>query len=322
MSPKPKRTGRRPKPPSASDQIAPPRLNMDQTLSDLRKLIEGQDFQSIDEANAFMQQLLRDNQGRIPHPEPTTPLEQAMEVIYAAQEESSPHRRVALARQALDLSPDCAEAYNLLAAEEPDPSQQFRLLEQGVAAGERAIGEANFKEWESEGMFWGVVETRPYMRALAGVAELTWLLQEDRARAIAIYQRMLVLNPNDNQGVRYALSTCLLEENTPQAREALRELLSQFPDDAAANWAYNRALLLFQAFGHATDEADQALKQALAANRHVPALVSGQKRLPKAMPRYIGFGNENEAVEYVAFAQRAWMQTPGALEWLRQHAPS
>ena len=67
--------------------MSPPNLNMDQTLSDLRKLIEGQDFQSVDEANAFMQQLLRDNQGRVPHPEPTTPLERAMEVVYAAEKD-------------------------------------------------------------------------------------------------------------------------------------------------------------------------------------------------------------------------------------------
>ena len=28
---------------------------------------------------------------------------------------------------------------------------------------------------------------------------------------------MLALNPSDNQGVRYALTTCLLEERTQQA---------------------------------------------------------------------------------------------------------
>ena len=291
---------------------APPR--MDQTLSDLRKLIESQAFDSTEDANAYVQQLLRENQGQIPHVAPDTPLEQAMEVIYEAQSERSPKRRLALARKALELSPDCAEAYNLLAETENDPHGQLRLLEQGVAAGERAIGAANFKEWE--GMFWGIVETRPYMRALAGVAELSWLM-EKRARAIEIYQRLLVLNPNDNQGIRYSLSTCLLEENTPHAREALCGLLSQFPDDASANWAYSHALLLFQEAGHATVQSDHALKQALKANRHVPAYLVGKKPMPKDMPRFIGFGDENEAIEYVGFALPAWAQTPGALQWLR-----
>jgi tetratricopeptide (TPR) repeat protein len=295
---------------------------MDQTLSDLRKLIEGQDFQSIDEANAFIQQLLRDNQGRVPHPEPTTPLERAMEVVYAAEKESSPRRRAALARQALDLSPDCAAAYGLLAETETDPEQQLKWLEQGVAAGERAIGEANFREWESEGLFWGITETRPYMRALAGVAELSWVLHGERDRAVAIYQQMLVLNPHDNQGIRYSLATALVEANTPDSRQALQELLRQYPDDAAANWAYNRALMLFQDAGRATVESDRALEQAIKANRHVPALLLGRKHMPDQMPQYIGFGDENEAVEYSAYAGLAWNRTPGALEWLRLQSKS
>ena len=315
MSPTSKPSGRKPKTTSSTGMPLPP--PMDQALSDLRKLLEAQSFNTAQEANAFMQQLLHENQGQIPHVAPATPLEEAMEVIYVAQSEHSARRRVALARQALKLSPDCAEAYNLLAEAETDPHRQLKLLEQGVAAGERAIGAANFKEWEA--MFWGMVETRPYMRALAGVAALSWLM-DDRQRALAIYQRMLVLNPGDNQGIRYSLSTCLLEENTSHARDALRGLLSQFPDDAAANWAYSHALLLFQETGHATILSNRALKKALKANRHVPTYMLGIKPMPDDMPRYIGFGDENEAVEYVGFALPAWAQTPGALDWLRLHA--
>jgi len=315
MSPKPKHTGRRPKTSTAAGTPAPP--PMDQTLSDLRKLIEAQSFNSAEEANAYVQRLLQENQGQIPHVAPVTPLEQAMEVIYAAQSERSPKHRAALAQQALELSPDCAEAYNLLAQAETDPRRQLQLLEQGFAAGERAIGAANFQEWE--GMFWGVVETRPYMRALAGVAELSWLM-DDRARAIAIYQRMLVLNPGDNQGIRYSLSTCLLEENTPQARATLQALLGEYPDDGAANWAYSRALLLFQEVGHPTTQATHALKKALKVNRHVPAYLLGKKPMPQQMPQYIGFGDENEAIEYAGYALPVWSQTSGALDWLRLQA--
>ena len=315
MSPTSKPSGRKPKTASSAGMPLPP--PMDQAMSDLRKLLEAQSFNTVEEANAYLQQLLRENQGQIPHVAPVTPLEEAMEVIYVAQSEQSARHRVALARQALKLSPDCAEAYNLLAEAETDPHRQLKLLEQGVAAGERAIGAANFKEWE--GMFWGIVETRPYMRALAGVAALSWLM-DDRQRALAIYQRMLVLNPGDNQGIRYSLSTCLLEENTPHTRDALRGLLSQFPDDAAANWAYSNALLLFQETGHATILSNRALKKALKANRHVPTYMLGMKPMPNDMPQYIGFGDENEAVEYVGFALPAWAQTPGSLHWLRLHA--
>ena len=148
------------------------------------------------------------------------------------------------------------------------------------------------------------------------VAELSWLTG-DRTRAIETYQRMLMLNPNDNLGSRYSLSACLLEENTPHARESLRGLLNQFPDDGMSNWAYSHALLLYQVAGHATVQSDHALKRALKANRHVPAYMLGKKRMPRNKPEYMGIGDENEAIEYVWVALRAWAQTPGALEWLR-----
>src|SRR5437667_9709367 len=48
-----------------------------------------------------------------------TPLDQAQDLMYQAFEEEDPERRVELARQALATSPDCADAYVLLAQHSP-----------------------------------------------------------------------------------------------------------------------------------------------------------------------------------------------------------
>jgi tetratricopeptide (TPR) repeat protein len=288
---------------------------MDQAMASLQKLLADQDFASIDEANAFLQQTLKAHGGRLPEFAPETPLEQAEALVAQAYEVSAPTRQRELARQALKLSPDCADAYVLLAELEPETMRKLELLDQAVAAGRRALGEEHFKEVEGE--FWGFLETRPFMRAYGGLAELAWALG-DRARAIAIYTDMLRLNPNDNQGVRYTLATCLLEERTPDAQQALQALLAQFPEDAAANWAYNRALLFFQLKGQASEMADQALRGALKANPHVPPLLLGDQPMPRELPQFIGMGDLNEAVEYVAFAHNAWRHTSGALLWLRR----
>ena len=56
-------------------------------------------------------------------------------------------RRAALAREALAISSDCADAYLLLAEETATSLEEAReLLEQGVAAGERALGPEPFEE--------------------------------------------------------------------------------------------------------------------------------------------------------------------------------
>ena len=68
----------------------PSRLSMDKSLADLSKLLASREFESIDQANAFLQQILSDNDGRIPELAPQTPLKQAQAVIAKAHEEASP----------------------------------------------------------------------------------------------------------------------------------------------------------------------------------------------------------------------------------------
>ncbi|HEV2642619.1 MAG TPA: hypothetical protein VGT98_07930, partial [Candidatus Elarobacter sp.] len=70
------------------------------------------------------------------------------------------------------ISSDCADAYVLLAEETARTAGAARkLYEQGVAAGERALGPNYFRN--EVGSFWGLLETRPYMRATPGA--LAWL---------------------------------------------------------------------------------------------------------------------------------------------------
>lgn len=285
-------------------------------MRDLRKLMEKQEFASVEDANAYLQNLLRSTGGVIPHPEPETPLERAEEVANAAELASTRAARAKLARQALSLSPDCASALLVLVEDEDHPVKKLALLEQAVAAGYRAIGPESFVEYEREGAFWGMIETRPYMRAASQWAELVWVMGNRRG-AITEFQRLLKLNPGDNQGLRYMLAFCLLEEQTESARATLDGLLAAYPDDAACSWDYSRALLAFQRHGP-SPKSNAALKHAIKANRFVPAYLLGDKDLPDEMPSHIGFGDQSEAVDYVGFAVNAWAQTPGAIAWLSQ----
>jgi tetratricopeptide (TPR) repeat protein len=237
-------------------------------------------------------------------------LDAAQQIVYQAYEQTSRSRRIALARQALDVSSDCADAYVLLAEHAPTPAAELALYEQGVAAGERALGEERFEE--DEGHFWGFMETRPYMRARAGLAECLWRMGR-REEAAAHFRAMLRLNPNDNQGLRYRLSALLLDL---QLHDELERLLEQYGEEASAEWAYTRALLAFRLHGD-TASARQDLKAATKVNKHVPAYLARIKPMPRGLPQYITPGGEDEAVGYAASALPAWKETPGAVPWLR-----
>ncbi len=295
-------------------QASPPvpfdRRLMEQQMQAISRLLAEQDFASLDEANAFIQQQLASGQPLAVAP--ATPLEEAQELVYQALEAAGP-RRLRLARQALALSADCADAYVLLAEAARDPQEARALYEQGVQAGERALGPAAFRD--DIGHFWGILETRPYMRARQGLAEVRWALGE-RPAAIGHVQELLRLNPGDNQGLRYTLAAWLLATGDDAA---LEHLLAQYPEEGSASWAYTRALAAFRRYG-AGHQADAALREALATNPFVPAYLLGRRPLPRRLPAYVGFGDENEAVAYIAEAAEAWLTSPQALAWLASAA--
>jgi len=240
-------------------------------------------------------------------------LEDAQRVAYDAFEASGARRR-ALAERALALSPLCADAHVILAAAAATPEAALAHWRAGVAAGEAAIGPAGFREMD--GMFWGFLETRPYMRARQGLAHALWNAGA-REEAISHLQAMLTLNPNDNQGLRYGLVGWLLAEGRDDAAAALIET---YPEDSMAAWPWAAALLAFRR-GGSDAAAEAALAAARNANPHVAPLLAGTKRMPKRAPAFYGWGDANEATVVAEELGPAWAATPGARNWLRATLP-
>lgn len=238
----------------------------------------------------------------------------AQDLMYSAWDQSSKRSRIDLARKALAISPLCADAYVLLAEEEAKSAQEaLEFFRKGVEAGEKALGPTGFKTYA--GHFWGFLETRPYMRARAGLAATLNALGEVDA-AIGHYREMLRLNPNDNQGIRYVLAACLMKRGDA---EALKELFKKYDEDGSALWLYSRALVAFREKGGSGPEADEFATNALRANRHVPAVLNGKKAKPSTSG-YLTMGGEDEAAHYFEEWGFEWITTPGAVDWLTKIA--
>jgi tetratricopeptide (TPR) repeat protein len=242
-------------------------------------------------------------------------VEAAQDVMYDAWDRSGKRDRVALAHKALAISPLCADAYVLLAQEAAKSAEEaLDLFRKGVAAGEQALGPAGFSEYA--GHFWGFLETRPYMRARAGLAAALDALGEVDA-AIGHYRDMLRLNPGDNQGIRYALAACLMKRGDGKA---LNELFKDYDEDASALWLYSRALVAFREHAGNGESATELARKALRANRHVPALLAGSKKEKPSTTGYLTMGGEDEAAHYFAQWGFDWLTTPGAVDWLTKIA--
>lgn len=233
----------------------------------------------------------------------------AQELCFDAWESSIASERVRLAKTALQISNDCADAYVILANEAKSTKRRAELYTEGVKAGERALGPRVFKE--DAGHFWGLTGTRPYMRARFGLAQSLWEIGR-RDEAIGHCSEMLRLNPNDNQGVRYVLVRCLLEEDRDSDAE---DIMNFYEDDMFADSIYTRLLLTFRKEGD-TEDARDLLWAAVRYNYHVPAFLLGKRPLPRVLPDEFTLGHESEAVCYAASNLAVWTKTRGALQWI------
>lgn len=289
------------------------RLDLEKQMSDLGKLLGKQQFDSIDDMNTFLEDLLAESGGMIPPLEPETPLEKAQELVFQAQQTENKRKAIRLARKALEICEDCADAYLLLGQLEAETLvAMLPYVEKAVAVAQRALPPELFTE--ARGHFWGLIETRPYMRARAELAELLWELGQPED-ALEHYGEMIELNPGDNQGIRYLLLSCLLRLYRNDDAAAL---LARYEDDASAIWNYHRALLAFRQHGRSPD-ADEALAAAMEQNEYVPEYLLGLEDLSlDELPPMHGFGDEDEAMLYAAQGMILWAQTPGAQYWLAE----
>lgn len=233
----------------------------------------------------------------------------AMEVVY-----DEAQRAEQLCRKALDIHPNCVDALTMLAELECETTRDYiDRMREAVQAGRRSLGPRYFKE--EKGYFWGLIETRPFMRAMAMLSDalIQWGVPEAVDEAIDIQEEMLELNPNDNQGVRDWLAGCYLSRKRYDDAAAL---FDRYPDDWLAAPAWARVLLAYATEG--AKQAAEMLVQARERNEHIVKYLTGQKRRPRNRVGSYSPGDESEAVYRADMLWEAWKKHPKAKKWLTE----
>ncbi|MGB6134692.1 MAG: hypothetical protein WBG54_23140 [Acidobacteriaceae bacterium] len=289
---------------------SPPRTNMEKTMRGIQRMIEGKEFGSIEDMNDFLashsSKGLIASLGRAG----MTAKDKAQELAFDAMEAASAAKARKLAQRALALDPDCVDALVVLTEiNAPLAREAIDGLQKAVAAGERSLGARFFRD--NRGHFWGLLETRPFMRAMEQLGGL--LRAEGRLpEAIRVYERMLELNPNDNQGVRDLLLGLYLAVDE---LAGAAKLLRKYKEDTLANFSWGRVLERLLA----ADEpgARAALVKARKQNRFVEQYLCGQRRIPKEMPASFSPGSDEEATLCVETLAPVLVRHREAALWLR-----
>ena len=217
-------------------------------------------------------------------------------------------------RAVLAQMPDHLDALHHLAvvlSKRDLADQALDLWEQAVRIGRKAFPQ-DFKPGK-DCLEWGWLENRPFLRCLHGLA-LARYKEGQIEEALRLFQELLSLNPNDNQGVRAMSQEALF--GLGRLEDAL-ELAEQYPNDVMPETLYGRALALFK-LGRQR-EATAALKEAV---KYLPLvrkeLLETKHHLPRtARPDMVTCGGADEAYYYWEHWGLFWGKDPEALEWLR-----
>ena len=292
----------------------PDRRAMEKMTFALSKTLEGKNFKSNAELNNFMNSIVK--KGNIPEDSPKNAHELAQDIVYDAWDIEDRKERIKMAKKALSISPDCADAYNLLAEEDAKTYEEAGgLYLKALEAAEKILGKKALKE--VKGRFWGYVPTRPYMRAMAGLMDCLWEMGE-HDEAINRAKEMLKLNVTDNQGIRYVLLSYLIELSRYSELDMLLNN-KNYKDDSGIDWLYARALFAFIREGD-SENAKKELKIALSENKFAPEYIVGSQAIPNVLPDSVMSGGRDEAFCYADRALKSWKKTLGAIEWLKEQS--
>jgi len=238
----------------------------------------------------------------------------AQEAAPQAQEGEIAAQLRRLAGLALANDPDCVDALAVLAdLDAHTPEEAIAALRKAVAAGERSLGTPFFDR--NKGNLWSHADARPYMRVLGELADL--LRGRKRfAEAIHCYEKMLALNPKDNQGARNPLLGLYLATKNLAAAGLL---LHNYKKDSMATLAWGRVLERFLAGDLAGAHA--ALLKARRKNAMVGLYLRGQRALPRRLLGDASPGSEEEAILCLDALGPAWAEHKGAVFWLLDEEP-
>lgn len=159
-----------------------------------------------------------------------------------------------------------------------------------------------------KGGFWGILESRPYMRALHGLGLVAWK-QGRLEEAVDIFKRMLKLNPNDNQGARYLLGPLYHQMRNLEEAAGWYERNGDDPHSL-----YNYGLALIQQ--NKLEKAARILIFAIFTNPYIAPMLLDEK-LPKTdWWHTTNWAEPDYANDYLIDYGSWWEEDDSALDFL------
>jgi hypothetical protein len=296
---------------------------VERNLMRMQRYLERKGIVVTPENEKEVEEMLAEGEWRGPEGDhAATALDRAQDLVYDAFEANdlTGHQQASLAKQALRVSRNCADAHTLLAEYEATTDEiALRHYTDAIKAAELALKDVDLTA--RPGDFWYLMKLRPLLRALAGAADTNVLIDEPE-RALALYRRLYEIDALDLIEVRESYIGLLSEFGL---NEELIEFLHRQGrlktiEDESVHVEFSLVLAFFRMQG---DSGTARMALAAAAERHprVVGYLLGAERINAN--DLLGVGAADEGVQAVQYFVRdiwMWLRTPNAIEWVRANA--
>jgi tetratricopeptide (TPR) repeat protein len=178
----------------------------------------GAEDMTMDDVNGLLQKFTEDYNSNLPGRITEKTAKTADDYLELAEEAPTKAKAEKYIKKALELEPDNMDAVSasLDLIEDDSTWEYYQKLSEAVKNGAKLMEKKGFMDENSIGEYWGILETRPYMRLLNRYAEF---MAEAGMMSLAAreYEEMIRLSENDNLGVRYSLMHvyAFLEQEEP-----------------------------------------------------------------------------------------------------------
>ncbi len=248
----------------------------------------GADDMSLEDANVFLQKFMEDYNSN-PHTAVTEKTAStADDYLELAEEAPTRAKAEKYIKKALELEPDNLDAVgaslDLIAND--NPWEFYNKITAAVENATKQMEAKGLMDEDSIGAYWGILETRPYMRLLNRYADFMTEagMMGPAARE---YEEMLRLSTNDNLGVRYQLMHiyAFLENE-----EAALELLNKYGEHEETQLLLPLSILYFKTGKF--DIAEEYLRRLNAVNKDTKKFFKAIKKekLDQYMDEMSDFG--------------------------------
>jgi tetratricopeptide (TPR) repeat protein len=164
---------------------------------------------------------------------------------------------------------------------------------------------------------WGILDNRPFLRMYASLG-LRYQDTGDLDSAKTIFEHLLEMNPDDNQGIRELFCSCYFGLGDI---ESVLKLCARFEEDSTPAIAFGRVLALLGS--GRTGEAKVALFEAAKYGSNIATEIMKSRHEPvraRDLGYYVVRGSAQEARLYWKDFGKYWKKTPRAVEFVRDQA--